>query len=331
VNREAITVEKLGRKFKQKKEQDLWALKEVNLTINEGELFGLLGPNGAGKTTLIKILTTLLLPTEGTAVIGGFDVVKEAHKIRPFINCVSGGDTAGYGILTTEENIWLFSQFYGIPSKVARKRIDYLLKVVGLEDKRKTKINRLSTGQSQKMNFIRGFVTDPRIMFLDEPTLGLDVSVAMDVRNFIKDWLKENNQRTVLLTTHYMMEAEQLCDRVAIIDKGHIVACDSPRKLKQRLKERTTVRMKLTPPVKDLSPIRNLAGVSGVSSRDDSAANESDITCIVRDDRVVPDLVLATSQNGYKVLSFHIQEPSLEDVFIQLVGRGLDEENQPAE
>jgi ABC-2 type transport system ATP-binding protein len=185
----AIETESLGRIYKirgSKKEKkirkELAALVDVNLQVGTGELFGLLGPNGAGKTTLIKILTTLLAPTAGWARVAGHDVVDAAAKVRPLINMVSGGESSGYGLLTVRENLWMFSQFYGIPSKEAYQRIDELLKRVGIFDRRHTKSSDLSTGLRQKMNIVRGFMTDPDVLFLDEPTLGLDVGASREVR-----------------------------------------------------------------------------------------------------------------------------------------------------
>ena len=186
------------------------ALNNINLEVQPGELFGLLGSNGAGKSTLIKILTTLLAPTSGTPEVDGLNVVTQTDRIRQRINMVSGGETSGYGILTVQENLWLFSQLYGVTSKEARRRIDHLLAVVGLEDKADTRITHLSTGLRQKMNFCRGFVTDPRVLFLDEPTLGLDVTAARAARQFLRDWMSEHPTRTLLLKTHYLVEADEL-------------------------------------------------------------------------------------------------------------------------
>ncbi|MBC7320730.1 ABC transporter ATP-binding protein, partial [bacterium] len=179
-------------------------LDRVNLEVQKGELFGLLGPNGAGKTTLIKILATLLSPTSGRAWVAGVDVVENPVEVRRHINMVTGGETSGYGLLTVEENLWMFSQFYGIPSREARHRIRELLSLVGMADRAKTKVYHLSSGMRQKMNIVRGFLTDPEILFLDEPTLGLDVQTARTIRDFIRQWLKEHPDRTILLTTHYM-------------------------------------------------------------------------------------------------------------------------------
>src|SRR5512137_1214390 len=220
----AIRTEKLGRTYKirggkKSEPHRLVALNDINLEIQPGELFGLLGPNGAGKTTLIKILTTLLAPTTGRAWVSGFDVAAEPDKVRPRINMVSGGETSGYGLLTVRENLWMFSQFYGLSSAVANQNIKRLLDVVGLSDRINAKSSDLSTGLRQKMNIVRGFMTDPDVLFLDEPTLGLDVGASREVRNLIREWVDDTNglgalRRTLLLTTHYMVEADELCDRV---------------------------------------------------------------------------------------------------------------------
>src|SRR4029078_2591282 len=211
------------------------ALAGIDLDVKTGELFGLLGPNGAGKTTLIKILTTLLAPTSGQAWVDGHDVVAEAAAIRPKINMVSGGESSGYGILTVRENLWLFARIYGVANADVQSRIDRMLRVVALRDKANSRASHLSTGQPQQMNFCRGFITDPKILFLDEPTLGLDVTSARAIRAFIREWMKERPERTLLLTTHYMAEADELCDRVAIIDRGKVLACDTPAALKRRV------------------------------------------------------------------------------------------------
>src|SRR5437660_10426954 len=221
------------------------ALDNVSLKIEEGELFGMLGPNGAGKTTLIKILATLLLPTSGQALVAGHDVSKDPFPIRQVINMVSGGETSGYGLLTARENVWMFSQFYGVPSKVSKVRIDELMHTFGLWDKRDAKVRMLSTGQRQKMNMIRGFVTDPDILFLDEPTLGLDVNAARTIREYVMNWVRGQKGKTVLLTTHYMAEADQMCDRIAITDKVKILAVDTPEHLKRMIRTETTFRLEV--------------------------------------------------------------------------------------
>jgi ABC-2 type transport system ATP-binding protein len=221
-------------------------LDNVDLEVHQGEIFGLLGPNGAGKTTLIKILTTLLSPSSGRAWVDGLDVESQAAEVRRQINMVAGGETSGYGLLTVRENLWMFGQFYGLDYGTTNQRIDQLLDLVGLSDRKNTKISDLSTGLRQKMNFVRGFITHPKIIFLDEPTLGLDVGASREVRGYIKRWVTENPEKTVLLTTHIMTEADELCDRVAIIDQGKILACDTPFRLKQTLQRDVIFRLQVT-------------------------------------------------------------------------------------
>ena len=248
----AIETENLSRIYKirggkKSEPKELIALQDVDLQIQQGELFGLLGPNGAGKTTLIKILTTLLAPSRGWAKVAGYDVVSDPDKVRPRINMVSGGEASGYGLLTVRENLWMFAQFYGISSKEANEKIAYLLEVVGLSDRMNSKSSDLSTGLRQKMNIVRGFLTDPDVLFLDEPTLGLDVGASREVRQFIRSWVVNDNSRTLLLTTHYMVEADELCDRVAIINKGRVLACNTPAALKQRLQREAIFRLEISP------------------------------------------------------------------------------------
>ena len=298
------------------------ALDGVTLQIRDGELFGLLGPNGAGKTTLIKILCTLLLPTRGKAFVAGYDVTKDEFPIRQRINMVSGGETSGYGLLTARENIWMFSQFYGVPSRVANERIDELMGTFGLKDKRDAKVRTLSSGQRQKMNMVRGFVTDPDILFLDEPTLGLDVNAARVTRDYVKDWVRKRSGKTVLLTTHYMMEADEMCDRIAIIDKGRILACDTPENLKRTIRKDTTFRLEVDA-LKNTSGLAGIPGVKNFSYKDDISKNTTSLTFILDGEGAVADILSSVMGQGSKVHSLQKSEPTLEDVFISMVGRGL--------
>jgi ABC-2 type transport system ATP-binding protein len=300
------------------------ALAGVSLEVRPGELFGLLGPNGAGKTTLIKVLTTLLTPTSGSARVDGLDVVTQAAAIRPRINMVSGGESSGYGLLTVRENLWLFTQLYGVPGKVARRRIDALLEVVGLADRGDTKISQLSTGLRQKMNFCRGFVTDPRILFLDEPTLGLDVNAARAIRAFLKRWLAERPERTLLLTTHYMMEADELCDRIAIIDRGQVLACDTPAALKRLVQRFSAFEVTLAPHGARADPREAVARLPGVHSCTAEVGPEAlALQVSLEQEAVIGAVVQALVAVGAHVLTLRNVEPTLEDVFIELVGRGL--------
>jgi ABC-2 type transport system ATP-binding protein len=300
------------------------ALDGVNLEVRPGELFGLLGPNGAGKTTLIKILTTLLAPTSGSAQVGGFDVVTEADKVRPRINMVSGGESSGYGILNVRENLWLFARIYGVPTAVANERIEKMLSVVGLSDKATSRISHLSTGQRQKMNFCRGFITDPRILFLDEPTLGLDVTSARAIRVFLKEWMKEDPARTLLLTTHYMAEADDLCDRLAIIDRGKVLACDTPSNLKRQVQEHPLFELSLAPSDNGWADLGKIPGVHQATTTTTPTTVELKVS--LKDESAIGAVVQSLVGAGGRILTLKKVEPTLEDVFIELVGHGLSDE-----
>jgi ABC-2 type transport system ATP-binding protein len=306
--------------------KELIALDEVTLTVSPGELFGLLGPNGAGKTTLIKILTTLLSPTSGEAWVDELDVVSEAARIRQRINMVSGGESCGYGLLTVRETLWLFAQLYGVPTAEAHRRIDRMLEIVQMTDRAHTKVSQLSTGLRQKMNFCRGFITEPKILFLDEPTLGLDVNAARSIRQFVRNWVKEHPERTLLLTTHYMMEADQLCDRVAIIDHGRILACDTPAALKRRVQQHAIFEITVTPGDDHLEAIRNLSGVHSLTL--EAKPTSIDLKVALVDEPVIGAVVERILAGGSHILTLRKVEPTLEDVFIELVGHGLSEESQ---
>jgi ABC-2 type transport system ATP-binding protein len=317
---DAIECIKLTRTFKSKK-KIVRALDNVNLRVSGGELFGLLGPNGAGKTTLIKILTTLLLPTSGRAYVYGYDVEKDFKKIRPIINMVSGGETSGYGLLTVFENLWMFSQFYGMPNKVATETINKLLARLHIEHLSSRKVRALSTGERQKLNIIRGFMTAPKIVFLDEPTLGLDVETARLIRKFVREWLNEDKERTVLLTTHYMMEADELCDRIAIIDQGKIIALGTPDELKKMVKTDVSLEMEIFPSIK-LDWIKSIEGIAGFTASESNGKTKLKLVTV--DDSVGGEVVSNIYKHGGKILALHKREPTLEDVFLKLTGRGLE-------
>ena len=331
----AIQTQDLGRVYKirgskKEKARELIALKDVNLEVKRGELFGLLGPNGAGKTTLIKILTTLLAPSSGFAKVAGFDVSREPEKVRPRINMVSGGESSGYGLLTVRENLWMFAQFYGIPSKVANQRISELLKIVHLEDRINTKSSDLSTGLRQKMNIVRGFLTDPDVLFLDEPTLGLDVEASRDVRKFVQSWVVDNPERTLLLTTHYMVEADELCDRVAIINAGRVLACDSPSNLKRQLQQDAIYRLEVSP-LNGLGheAFEQLKGVNKALHQAEDGFSVLELM-LAEDDALGSVVNMLTSKEVH-ILNLQKREPTLEDVFVTLVGKSMMEVESGAE
>jgi len=326
----AIKTEELTRVFRLRKREakegkrEILALDRVNLEVSPGELFGLLGPNGAGKTTLIKILATLLLPTSGRAWVAGVDVVEKPQVVRRYINMVAGGETSGYGLLTVEENLWMFAQFYGIPSREARRRIRELLAMVDMADRAKTKTYHLSSGMRQKMNLVRGFLTDPQILFLDEPTLGLDVQIARTIRNFIRQWLRDHPERTILLTTHYMHEAEELCHRVAIIDRGKILACAPPEELKRRLRTEAVFRLYLEGALDAKSILDGTKGIVALAQKEENGHTSLDL--ILTEEEVLVSILSRLQAAGGRLLALKKEEPTLEDVFLAMVGRKLSEE-----
>src|SRR3954464_941782 len=212
---------------------DVEAVRGVSFEIGEGELFGLLGPNGAGKTTTIKMLITLLLPTSGSARVLGYDVVKDARRVRERIGYVFGGDRGLYERLSALDNLRYFAELYGVPPREQRKRIGALLELVGLTGREKERVEGFSRGMRQRLPIARGLLHDPEVLFLDEPTIGIDPVGARELRATIAA-LREQG-KTILLTTHYMFEADELCDRIAVIRDGEIVAEGTPAMLKQRV------------------------------------------------------------------------------------------------
>lgn len=295
------------------------ALDGVNLTIARGELFGLLGRNGAGKTTLIKILTTLLAPTSGQAFIDGMDVTREVVPVRQRIAMVSGGEQSGYGILTVREQLWMFAQFYGVTSKVAHARIDELLAAVGMADQANQKVYALSTGMRQRMNLCRALVSDPEILFLDEPTVGLDVEASRQVREYVRKWMAENTNRTVLLTTHYMFEADELCDRVAVINHGQIVAEGTTADLKRGLQKHARFHLELA----EWAPAfeeKVLASTGVVTAETSTRKDHTELRlALLREEFIVPTIATLNEAGG-RVLALKRIEPTLEEAFVRLVG-----------
>ncbi len=307
------------------------ALDGIDLEVEPGEFFGLLGPNGAGKTTLIKILTTLLLPSEGTAKVFGFDVATQTKQLRRIMNMVAGGEQSGYGMLSVQEQLWMFSQFYGLGVREGKHRVDELIVAVGLEDQRQQRIGTLSTGQRQKMNFARGLLNDPWIFFLDEPTLGLDVSAARAVRELILEWRAAVPGRTVLLTTHYMAEADEMCERLAIVDRGKVLAIGSPAELKRRVQTESIIRLELDRLDGGPAVLARLPGVVSAVAGTATAPEGGEVSQTVAINLALAEpaalggVVGALAGLGSRIVSLRTAEPSLEDVFIELVGRGFDD------
>jgi ABC-2 type transport system ATP-binding protein len=323
----AIDARRVERVYRAKPKA-ITALAGVDLQVEPGELFGLLGPNGAGKTTLIKILTTLLLPTAGEARIFGFDVLRDTTRIRRIMNMVSGGETSGYGLLHVREQLWMFSQFYGLPARLGWRRVDELVEAVGLQEQRDQKVGQLSTGERQKLNLARGLLNDPWALFLDEPTLGLDVAAARSVRDLVREWQAAVPGRTILLTTHYMAEAEELCQRIAIVDHGRILAVGTPDELKRRVQRESIFRVELAG-LDSPAPLGRLPGVvRAVTATDGSASGDRQtlaVNLFLDDDAALGGVVSAIGSSGARIVALRKSEPTLEDVFVELVGRGFEE------
>ncbi|HCC33429.1 MAG TPA: ABC transporter [Clostridiales bacterium] len=313
---QAVKTVELRRRFRRGREA-VDALNGISLEIRRGEFFGVLGRNGAGKTTFLRILATLLHPSSGSALVGGHDVVTEGHRVRRIINLVSGGETSGYGILTLRENLWMFSQLYGIPSRQALGRIDAYLERFGLQAQAKARVSALSSGMKQKMNLIRGLLNDPEILFLDEPTVNLDVESARDIRSFLKEWVRDGH-RTVLLTTHNLFEAEELSDRLAVIEDGRVMALATPAELKAM--SGSEIVYELT--------VRDLPGPLGLPAGQAEIRSRSDGVCLLNirleDDSQLPSLLQALGSAGASLVWLRKREPTLEDAFVRLVGKAID-------
>ncbi|MCA6214340.1 ABC transporter ATP-binding protein [Thermococcus bergensis] len=292
------------------------AVKGISFKVKKGELFGLLGPNGAGKTTTIKMLTTLLEPTEGEAKILGYDIRKDAREIRKRINLVAEGERTLYWRLSAYENLKYFARIYYVPKREEKERIEELLRLVGLWERKDDLVMNYSRGMKQRLAIAKALINDPEVLFLDEPTLGLDVQSSIFVREFIRKLVDEKG-KTVLLTTHYMVEAEQLCDRIAIIDHGKIIALDTPDGLKKLVKDEDVVEIRL----KWEGTFDSLPWRMAVVDED---SERGIITLRGQvDEEELPKLVEWLVKKGAKIISVEQKEPTLEDVFIKLTGRGL--------
>ena len=302
------------------KDELVYAVNGVDLEVKKGELFGLLGPNGAGKTTLVKCLSTLLLPNKGTTVINGHDIITDPIAARESIGITTGGERTLYWKLSGRDNLRYFAALYGLSSDEADKRIDYLLKIMGLEDRQYERIEKYSTGMRQKVSICRALIHDPPILLLDEPTLGLDPSFSRFIRSFIRKDLNQNDGKTIVLTTHYMDEADQLCDRIAIMNKGKIVSVDTPKNLKKSIPHDEVLEVKCL----------GLADFEGIGQRVYSHSEDGmNIYRIHAEnvEEILSDVIKAADST--KILSMNVTKPTLEDVFIHLTGATLTgEENE---
>jgi len=296
--------------------KEVEAVRGVSFGIEQGELFGLLGPNGAGKTTTIKMLITLLLPTAGSARVLGHDVVTDAREVRRTIGYVFGGDRGLYERLSALDNLRYFAELYGIPARSSKQRIGELVEMVGLSGREKERVEGFSRGMRQRLHIARGLLHDPAVLFLDEPTIGIDPVGARELRATIAT-LKEQG-KTILLTTHYMFEADELCDRIAVIAAGRLVAEGTPDDLKARVSAGHVVEVE-TFGLEDrlLDAVRSVDGVRSVAVEERGQAQV--LLVQVEPGAEVTSGVL-TRLNGTTVGRVASREPTLEDAYVELVG-----------
>jgi ABC-2 type transport system ATP-binding protein len=310
-NEPIIEVENLTKMFK-----EFVAVDGISFDVKKGELFGLLGPNGAGKSTTLRMLSTLARPTKGTARVGGYDIVKNDTEVRKLIGIVSE-KMIMYDRLTARENLWFFGSLFNIPKDVLTKRTDELLELVQLTKWKNSQVGTFSTGMRQRMNVIRALLNMPQVLFLDEPTLGLDPQSSVEIRDFIKK-LNRENHTTIIITTHTMVDADMLCDRIAIVDHGKIVALDTSSNLKKMISGANTTVLKLdisniTPDL--LAALKALDSVGSVSQE-----NSTHIKVLAHGDDAFDSVVDAIRAKGGKIASMENLQPTLEDVFLHITG-----------
>jgi ABC-2 type transport system ATP-binding protein len=300
------------------------AVDGIDLHVEEGEIFGVLGPNGAGKTTTMRMLATLLEPTAGTATVLGNDLVRDARAIRRRLGAVLSGERSLYWKLTARENLEYFAALYHVPAGETRARISGVLEVVRLTDRADDYVERFSTGMRQRLVLARALLPDPSLLLLDEPTVGLDPQAARDLRERVMQLRAEG--RTVLLTTHYMEEADQLCDRIAIVDHGRIVALGTPDQLKRGLKANEVVHVEIaTTDHAEPRFVGRLDGAGTVTHREQvDGSLRLTIHCTSARD-LVPLVIDAAREEQARVQNIQVLPVSLEDVFISLTGRALRE------
>ena len=300
------------------------AVDGVDLQVNQGEVFGLLGPNGAGKTTTMRMLATLLEPTAGTATVLGHDLVHGARDIRRRLGAVLSGERSLYWKLTARENLEYFAALYHVPPDEARGRITTILEQVHLTDRADDYVEKYSTGMRQRLVLARALLPAPPLLLLDEPTVGLDPQASRDLRERVLALRDEG--RTILLTTHYMEEADQLCDRIAIIDHGRVVALDTPDGLKRGLKATEVVRLEVTAPDSADATFVARIGKGGDVTRQERENGSLHLTVHCDSARdLVPLVIDAARDEAAEVRNIEVMPISLEDVFISLTGRALRE------
>lgn len=292
------------------------AVRGVSLEVERGELFGLLGPNGAGKTTVIKMFITLLLPTSGSATVLGHDVVTEARAVRRRIGYVFGGDRGLYERLSALDNLRYFSELYAVPAREQRRRIAELLELVGLTGREKERVEGFSRGMRQRLHIARGLLHDPEVLFLDEPSIGIDPVGARELRATIATLSSQG--KTILLTTHYMFEADELCDRIAVIRDGLVVAEGSPAQLKKRVTSGHVVEVE-TYGLSD-GVLGRLEALPGVRTVVVDRRGPTEVVIVQVEPGAEVTQGLLAQLDGTRVGRVSTREPTLEDAYVELVG-----------
>lgn len=293
-------------------------MNSVDLEIKEGELFGLLGPNGAGKSTIIKMLTTMLKPTSGEAHVWGYDVAKERNQVRSSIGVVFQ-DPSIDSMLTGRENLDFHGRMYGLSGDVRRKRIEEVLDLVDLMDKADIKMEDYSGGMQRRLEIARGLMHHPNVLFLDEPTLGLDAQTRRHIWQYIKE-MNEQEGVTIVLTTHYMEEADYLCDRVAIVDNGKVVALDAPQNLKDMIGA-DTITLEMHSGGETL--LRSLKSFDWIKST--ATSNGTIELQVDHAQSRVPEVMQEACRNNVVIKTVGLHEPTLEDVFLKFTGKKMRE------
>lgn len=318
-----LRVEKLKKVYDSKVRKGLFkserlvvaAVKGIDMEVRKGQIVGLLGINGAGKTTTIKMLSTLLTPTEGKITIDGVDAVKNALEVKKRINMVAGGERMIYWRLTGRENLWYYGQLYNIENRELDKRIDNLLNLVGLNESRDMPVDRYSKGMKQRLQIARGLINNPDYIFMDEPTLGLDAAISRELRDYIKK-IAYDEGRSILLTSHYLNEVEELCEYIYVLDKGCIIAKGSPKELACLGMENRVLCVELHSLSKKLhEEIVRVCSIEGVSMILDEINKSYTITS---DRDISNEIARVLLDNRMPIKNFYTKEPSLEDAIIKL-------------
>lgn len=303
-----------------KKYNGFLAVDSIDLNVPKNSVYGVLGPNGAGKTTLISMLCTILRPTSGMAIVNGYDIVKQAKEVRASIGIVFQSRALD-DILTGREHLEMHASLYGVPRDIRQERLDEVLELIALGKKADEYVKTYSGGMKRRLEIGRGLIHHPKVLFLDEPTLGLDPQTRENIWDYISH-LNQTSDITVLLTTHYMEEADKLCDEIAIINQGKIITSDSPRNLKKELKA-DTITIKVDYPDDFVEKVKELDFIK------DAFLIDGEVKLMVESgENLIPAVVEFASNEGFPVKSVELEHPNLEDVFIKFTGSKISSEGK---